>query len=263
MRDKEVSYFTYDQELQNLYLDSQENRWNVETATDWSLPIQVGDDEKEALKVIVHHAACNEHLSLQSLGPGLARYIQHYNLSHCISAFTEEEARHAYAFGKYFEKLTDRKLPQLLKPEAEDIAIFKKLNKASLISPGGVALVAVLIETVGCSTFEYLYSKITEPVLSRLLGAILTDEKRHVRICSTAYKLFHNTGSSYEARRNRIILTIARQHLYREERFESKYFKAVDKIGSSREMVDHVKARICSVLSDIDPELGKTAKAVL
>ncbi len=224
--------------------------------------------QEDALKAITNHALTAEQASVSPLSKGIDHYKRYPALQEMLTQFVADEAKHAGMFFDYLNK----KLGETEETTYETQLSFKAFSKVADRMPGSAVFLALAVETVGCSFFEFFAEKCPEPFFREELCRQIAekDERRHIKICQDTYnKIYRRDDESgtlgkikqkWEHYRNKgAIKVIAREVYGNHANPDHHLMLACRAFGvEPRELVDYITGRLENSFAEIGFELDKT-----
>lgn len=198
----------------------------------------------QALKEISHHALVAEQSAVAPLSTSIVDYRRYPPVQEACTLFVADEARHSSVFERYLlDKVKGQKF--IYKHTVRSFDLYRYLAR---VMPGASVFLALSVEVVGGAFFEFFGMKCPDPLLRKICETISSqDEKRHMLICRTLYKIVHNPekqgslGKMWENFRNRMMLkVIADDYKQQLEMIQATKALGID----PRELINYIGKRL-------------------
>lgn len=200
--------------------------------------------QMQALREISHHALVAEQSAIAPLSTSIVDYRRYQPVQEACTLFVNDEARHSSVFERYLlNKVHGRKF--INKTLVRQFDLFRLMAR---VMPGASVFLALSVEVVGGSFFEFFGERSPEPLFKQICGTISSqDEYRHMLICRALYKIVHNPekqgwlGKNWENLRNRIMIKVMADD-YKQQ---LEMLQATKALGiDPRELINYIGKRL-------------------
>lgn len=189
-----------------------------------------------ALKVITNHAAGAEQLAVSPLGLLLHEFKKDPSIQLAATTFLRDEAMH----GELFRHFLDKNLGGMVivsKAQVDDFNMFEHIFP--LLTKEGTLFLALAIEVIGTSFFEFFAKNSPDPHLAKICKQIAeVDEKRHIMFCENLYNEFRDSkkrthfGKAWELFRNKQLVRQIGKQIYKQQTNPNEPFmQAISSLG--------------------------------
>ena len=185
------------------------------------------DVQVQALQDVTLHALTAEQASVAPLSVSIDKYRRYTGIQHDVATFVTDEAKHAEIFRRYLKQTLGQ--PMIGNNEANKrFGQFKfAARRTNHQVEAAVVLLALSVETIGGSFFEFFAQKAPDPLFREMCAKIAgIDEQRHMAICQYIYNALYRVpeggGLRQEAQRriektrNDTVFAILRLGIYKQ-----------------------------------------------
>ncbi len=211
----------------------------------------------KALKDIANHAVAAEQTSVSALSGGIKMFEAYPKAQRVFTQFDADEATHADTIQRYLEE----KLGGKAGVQRKTVYSFKGYEKLAMVSPAAAMFMALAIETVGGSFFEFFGKRSPEPLFREMCAKIAhNDEKRHMKTCSTLFNEFYRKENLWSRIRNRETMKVIATEIYGDAAKETHYLmQACRAFGQEpKELLGFIKTRLQEEFDKIGFDFSKT-----
>lgn len=197
----------------------------------------------QALYDITNHALVAEQSSVAPLSKGIVRYSRYPRLQEAITTFVRDEAKHSGIFEKYMHE----KLGGQEKVSKDTVVAFKAFSQLAKASPAASVFLALAVETVGGSFFEFFKDHAPDPLFREMCRKIYeNDERRHMEIVTDLYNEHYRKGGRWEEMRNNNAMKAIVYEVYGKSAKPDHYLmQACAAFGvDPQELMDHISKRV-------------------
>lgn len=143
--------------------------------------------QHKALNSIANHALTAEEPSVAPLTFGVKKYRKATDIRAAFVSFLDDEENHRRLLHKYIETLGTE--PQVSKSVEKN---FKRFERIAKVSPQFAIFLALSVETMGNSWFEFFGKHSPDPLAAQLFTDISEkDERRHMKIMHELYNTLY------------------------------------------------------------------------
>lgn len=215
-----------------------------------------------ALKVITNHAASAEQLAVSPLALMVDEFKTTPTIQHAATTFLRDEAMH----GELFRYFLDKNLGSTVVISQQQKNDFDNLEYLTYLTKEGTLFLALAIEVIGSSFFEFFAEHSPDPLLGKICKQIAyVDERRHILFCQNLYNEFREWGSKpgsrtsnkrWERFRNRQLMKRVAQEIYKTQTDPNQPFmQAVRSLGiDPKQLLSYTFKRLKEELAKIDFE---------
>ncbi len=217
----------------------------------------IAERQFQGLKDITNHALTAEQAAIAPLSTGIITFKRYPVIQEAMTTFVTDEAKHSSIFTRYLEE----KLGGETKVYKSTVFNFDNFSRVAKVVPSAAVFLALAVETVGGSFFEFFGDNITEPLFRDMCATIANrDEKRHMGICRDVYNELYRNDTRWERFRNRMLMKGITREVYGEQSKKDHYLmQACASFGvEPQKLMEHITRRVTEEFAkigyDIRPE---------
>lgn len=181
----------------------------------------------EALRDVANHALTAEQLAVAPLSIGIISQRRRPRIQEALTTFVADEAKHSSVFERYMRE----KLGGEIRVNSDNVQKFDAFRHLARIMPAASVFLALSVETVGGSFFEFFADHSPEPLFKEMCTRIAKrDEIRHMAICRDLYNELYRRDAEktpwrkrWEDFRNKMAMKAIAREVYGQQAAKDHY----------------------------------------